>query len=291
MQRIAYFIFLFFEKLLSIMPFWLLYKISDFVYFLLHYVIKYRKDVILSNLSNAFPDKTEVEIMHLCKQYTRIMADLIIESLKAPFLSEKAILSRFTFNNMEVLDELHHKNKSLFLVCGHTGSWELSGMILPLITKFKTFGIYQPQSNPYFDKHILKIRSTFGIIPLPSQQAYKYFIREKNNLVLNFIVADQAPPKDGEHYWTKFLNQDTAFFTGLEKMAKSLDFAVVFLRIIRTHRGKYTLDFELLTDNPKLTKEGGISEMYARALENLINQYPENWLWSHRRWKHKRILN
>ncbi|MCX6231522.1 MAG: lysophospholipid acyltransferase family protein [Bacteroidetes bacterium] len=291
MKRLGFIFFLIFERLLAVLPFAVLYKIADFVYFLLYYVIKYRKDVIYTNLKNAFPLKSEAEIDQLRKKYTKIMADLIIESLKAPYLSKKSILSRFTFNNIDILDHLYCKNKSLFVVCGHTGSWELAGMIFPLITKYKIYGIYQPQSNPYFDKHIKKIRSTFGLYPVTSQQAYKTFIREKENLILSIIVADQAPPKNGDHYWTNFLNQETAFFTGLEKMSKSLDYAVVFLSIIRTDRGKYSLDFELLTETPKLTTYGEISEMYVRSLENLINQYPENWLWSHRRWKHKRNLN
>ncbi len=216
------------------------------------------------------------------------MADLIIESIKSAHLSEKAILKRFKFNNLELLQQLYNDKKSAFIVCGHTGSWETSGMILPLITKYKVFGIYQPQTNPYFDAYIKKVRGSFGVTPIPSRQAYKKFIEHKNETILSYIVADQSPLKDGDNHWTTFLNQETAFFTGLEKMSKSLDFAVVFLRIIRTGRGKYTLEFELLTDKPKQTQTGEISEMYVRALERLIHQYPENWLWSHKRWKHKR---
>jgi KDO2-lipid IV(A) lauroyltransferase len=217
------------------------------------------------------------------------MADLILESVKSAHLSEKEILNRFHFKHLDVLQHLYDTKKSVFLVCGHTGSWEMGGMILPLITKYKCFAIYQPQTNPYFDAYMKKIRQFFGTITIPSQQAYKKFIQHKNETILSFIVADQAPSKNGEHHWTTFLNQETAFFTGLEKMSKSLDFAVVFLRIIRTNRGKYTLEFELLTNTPKQTAIGEISEMYANALERLILQHPENWLWSHRRWKHKRI--
>ncbi len=288
MRKIGFNFFLLFERLASMMPFRSLYIISDFVYFILYYILKYRKTIILQNLSNAFPDKSETEIKLLRKKYMKIMADLILESVKSSHLSEKALLKRFKFKKLDLLQQLYNKNKSVFVVCGHTGSWEMSGMILPLITKYKCFGIYQPQTNPYFDTYMKKVRSSFGVIPIASQQAYKTFIQYKNETILNFIVADQAPSKNGEHYWTRFLNQETAFFTGLEKMAKGLDFAVVFLNIIRTGRGKYSLEFELLTDQPKLTHTGEISEMYANALERLIRQNPENWLWSHRRWKHKR---
>ena len=288
MRKIGFYFFLLFERLASLLPFRFLYIMSDFVYFILNYVLKYRKTIILQNLSNAFPDKSEEEIKLLRKKYMKIMADLILESVKSSHLSEKAILKRFKFSKLELVHKLYDNNKSVFVVCGHTGSWEMSGMILPLITKYKCFGIYQPQTNQFFDAYMKKVRSSFGVIPLPSQQSYKQFIQHKNEVILSFIVADQAPSKNGEHHWTEFLNQETAFFTGLEKMAKSLDFAVVFLNIIRTGRGKYSLEFELLTDHPKLTKTGEISEMYANALERLIRQHPENWLWSHRRWKHKR---
>jgi len=289
MRKIGFFFFVFFEKLISVLPFSFLYILSDFIYIVLFYVVKYRKEVILKNLKNSFPDKTILEISKLHKNYMKIMADLIVESVKSSHMSEMEILSRFEIKNPELIDELFKKRKSLFLACGHTGSWELSAMIIPLITKYKVFAIYQPQTNPYFDTYIKKIRSTFGLNLITSQQAYRKFIECKNELTLNFILADQSPSKDGDNHWTTFLNQETAFFTGLEKMSKSLDFAVVFLRIIRKKRGKYIIEFELLTDKPKETKKGEISEMYVLALEKLIHQYPDNWLWSHRRWKHKRI--
>ncbi len=288
MSKLGFFFFKAIEQLIAILPFRLLYIKSDVVYLIVCYVLQYRKNVIIQNLKNAFPEKSDADIKILRKKYLKIMADLILESVKSSHLSKKSILKRFEFKNLELLKQLYKDKKSVFVVCGHTGSWEMAGMILPLITEYKVFGIYQPQTNPFFDSYMKKVRGSFGVIPLPSQQAYKTFIQHKNETILNFIVADQAPSKDGEHHWTTFLNQETAFFTGLEKMSKNLDFAVVFLRIIRTGRGKYTLEFELLTDHPKDTQVGEISEMYANALEKLICQYPENWLWSHKRWKHKR---
>ncbi len=289
MKKIGFFSFIFFEKLISVLPFSFLYILSDFIYFVLFYIVKYRKEVILKNLRNSFPNKKNIEISIHHKNYMKIMADLIVESVKSSHLTEKEILNKFEIKNSELIDELYKKKKSIFLACGHTGSWELSAMIIPLITKYKVYAIYQPQTNPYFDTYIKKIRSTFGLNLISSQHSYRKFIENKNELTLNYILADQSPSKDGDNHWTTFLNQETAFFTGLEKMSKSLDFAVVFLRIIRKQRGKYIIEFELLTDNPKETKKSEISEMYVHALEKLIQQYPDNWLWSHRRWKHKRI--
>ncbi len=289
MKSLGFYTFLIFEKLISALPLSLLYKFSDFLYFVLSYILKHRKEVVIQNLKNSFPQKSEEEIKLLRKKYMKIMADLIVESLKFSKLSNKKFLKHFEFKNLELLEKLYENNKSIFVACGHTGSWELSAMVLPLICKHKAFAIYQPQKNLYFDKYIKKIRGCFGLELLASQQAYRRFIENRNLLTINYILGDQSPSKDGDNYWTTFLNQETAFFTGLEKMSKSLGFAVVFLRIVRKSRSNYLLEFELLTDDAKQTKTGEISEMYVKALEKLIVEYPENWLWSHRRWKHKRM--
>lgn len=289
MKRLGFYTFMFFEKLISVMPLSFLYLLSDFLYLILNYVVKYRKEVVIQNLKNSFPQKSEQEIKILHKKYMRIMADLIIESLKFSKMNEKDFLKHFEFKNIELLDNLYKNNKSVFVACGHTGSWELAAMVLPLICKHKVYAIYQPQKNIYFDNYIKKIRGSFGLELLASQQAYRRFIENKDKLTLNFILGDQSPSRDGDNYWTNFLNQETAFFTGLEKMSKSLGFAVVFLRIIRKKRSNYVLEFELLTEEVKQSRLGEISEMYVRALENLILEFPENWLWSHRRWKHKRM--
>lgn len=289
MKSLGFYTFLFFEKLISVLPLSFSYLLSYFFYIILNYILKYRKDIVIQNLKNSFPDKSEEDIMLLRKKYMKIMADLIIESLRFSKMTKENFLKHFEFKNLELLDELYNKNKSVFVACGHTGSWELAAMVLPLVCKHKVFAIYQPQKNQLFDEYIKKIRGSFGLELLASKQAYKNFISNRNILTLNYILGDQSPSKDGDNYWTNFLNQETAFFTGLEKMSKSLDFAVVFLRIIRRKRSNYMLEFQLLTKDAKQSESGEISELYVRALENLILEYPENWLWSHRRWKHKRI--
>ncbi len=288
MKKIGFLLFLFFEKLIAILPFAILYLLSDLLYFILFYIIKYRKNVIIDNLRNSFPNKNNYEIIKLHKYYLQIMADLIIESIKSAHLSKTQLLNRVEIKNPDLINHLYQNNKSVFIALGHTGNWEMAGMALPLTIDYKCFAIYQPQTNILFDEYIKKNRSVFGLEMIASQKAYRKFLENRNELILSFLLGDQSPSKDGDNYWTSFLNQETAFFTGLEKMAKSLDFAVVFLRIIRLKRGRYQLDFELLTDNPKDCKTGEISEMYVKSLEKLINEYPENWLWSHRRWKHKK---
>ena len=207
-------------------------------------------------------------------------------------LNKEKTLKMFEINNMELLNKLYSDKKSVFLALGHTASWELTGMILPLLTKYETYGIYLPLKNSYFDKHIKDIRGKFGLELIPSQQIFRFLYHKKNDLVLTYILADQSPPKNSDNYWVNFLNQDTAFSKGLEKMSKSLNYAVVFLNIVKIKRGRYLLDFELICENPQLIEINEISDLYVKKLENLINNHPENWLWSHRRWKHKReILN
>ena len=233
MKKIGFKLFLIFEKFVALLPFKIIYYISDFIYFIIKYIIRYRKQVIRKNLRNSFPKKNIVEIKEIEKIYLHIICDLIVETIKMIHLNKEKTLKMFEINNMELLNKLYSDKKSVFLALGHTASWELTGMILPLLTKYETYGIYLPLKNSYFDKHIKDIRGKFGLELIPSQQIFRFLYHKKNDLVLTYILADQSPPKNSDNYWVNFLNQDTAFSKGLEKMSKSLNYAVVFLNIVK----------------------------------------------------------
>ncbi len=290
-MRIGFYIFILFQRLISLLPFRLIYVFSDFLYFILYYIIGYRKEVVFTNLRNSFPNKSEIELKKIRRKYFRSLTDLILETIKCSHASSEQLSKRLKFKNGEVITDLVKANKSAFIMLGHTGNWELSGIVFPLIFNIKVFSIYQQQSNPYFDAYIKKLRGRFGAVPVVAQQSFRKFVEHKNEVTFNMVVGDQAPPESGDHYWCNFLNQETAFFTGTEKMAKTLNFAVVFASISRTKRGYYEIEFKLITDNPKETKENEITDKYVRNLEQFIIKNPDNWLWSHRRWKRKRINN
>jgi len=271
-----------------ILPLSVLYGLSKCIYFIFNYLIKYREEVIIKNLSKAFPEKTIKEKKEIKKKFFKNLSEMIVETIKIPGMSSKSLLNMVEFKNLELLEELYLNKKSAFIALGHTPNWELGGMLLPLICKQKVFAVYLPPKNKYFDSYLVKFRQSFGGKLISSKQVFKTMLENKNDTVITYILADQAPPKGNEQFWTKFLNQETAFLTGLEKMAIHLKFSVVFMEIIKKARGKYQIEFKLLTDNPQNEPEHSITNKYARALENLILQHPENWLWSHKRWKNIR---
>ena len=291
MMRIGFYLFLIFERLISLLPYKLLYIFSDFLYFILFYIIRYRKEIVYSNLQNSFPNKSNKELKTIRRKFYRSLTDVILESIKSTHSNINQLKKRFTIIDNNIIEKLILDNKSAFIMVGHTANWELGALLFPEKFRVKIHAVYQQQSNPYFDAYIKKMRSRFGVIPVTSKQALRKFAETKHELTFNMIVGDQAPLSNIDNYWTTFLNQETAFFTGTEKMAKSLDYAVVFASISRVKRGYYEANLKLITDKPKETGQYEITEKYVRYLEQYINENPDSWLWSHRRWKRKRINN
>ncbi len=288
-MRILYFLFTIVGWIVSILPFWVLYRLSDFLYFILYYVLRYRVSVTIQNLHNAFPEKHSPEIRKIAKQFYKNLADIITEVLKTRNIRIKSLMNRVQFNNYEIIEELYRNNKSTFVSIGHCGNWEWMAIKLAIISNHKPFAVVKPLNDPYFDEYMAKLRTKSGYSNLINfKQTYRTLYSMKHDLYLAIIASDQTPTKHEINYWTRFLNQDTPFYLGLEKISKSLDIAVVFFDIIRKKRGYYDIDIKLITDNPKHTDQYEITEKYVKFLEKSIFKHPDNWLWSHRRWKHKR---
>ncbi len=275
---------------ISVMPFFILYGISDFLFLIIYYVIGYRKKVVFANLRNSFPDKSEKEIKKIAHKYFHNLCDLIIEVSKGKNITEKSLQHRMKSNDIGLLNKLYAENKSVLLVCGHSGNWEWLGMILKSYIKHEGFAVVKPLTSNFWEKYLTKLRLRFakdGLVPF--KQTFRVLVKNKDHCTLTLIAGDQTPTKSEIEYWTTFLNQDTAVFLGTEKIAKALNMAVVFCNIQRVKRGWYNFDLSLLTDDPKNTAEFEITEMHVSALEKAIIEHPDNWLWSHRRWKHKRF--
>lgn len=274
--------------LLSLLPYRILYLKSYFLYLIIYYVIGYRKKVVFNNFRNSFPEKNGDEIKKFAKDFYRNFCALLVEFIKMISISEKQLKKRCIYKNIEIFDEYYKANKSVILVEGHYCHWETCVMGIPLFTRQKCFGIYQPLSTKYFDRLMHKSRSRTGVILMPMRQAYRIMLKYKNEPTINVFLIDQSPPKNGIDYWTTFLNQDTPFFATPEKIAKRLNFAVVFLKNRRIKRGFYEIEFIRICDEPDKTTDFEITEKYIRLLETAIKENPEYWLWSHKRWKHRR---
>ena len=296
MGALVYYLFLPLVYLISLLPFRILYALSDLFYLIIFRLIGYRKEVVLTNLKNAFPLKSEAEIQKICREYYRYFCDLILETIKTLTIGPKALEKHVRFEEKSVLEDYFQKGRSLILVLGHFGSWELAGARYSLDARTKNnlhqlFVIYHPLKNLHFNRLLYHMRTRHGTGLYKGKQAFGDMKKDREKLTVTAFIADQTPSRPHNVYWTEFLNQDTPIYWGTEIAAKRFNYPVVYFSIKRIKRGQYEMWAELLVANPLETKEGEITEIHTRRLEKDIIAQPEIWLWTHRRWKHKRPIN
>lgn len=291
-ERVGFFFVVHFFRLLSFMPEFLIYRLSDFVFFLLYHVLRYRRSTVYRNLQNSFPDKSPQWLKGVQKKFYRNLADTALESISLFNFKPKRMLSRFHFEDEAQVSNLLSEGRSVFVAMGHSGNWETTVQVLALKFKVPVTAIYKKPSGKIADQLMQQLRTGAGIVDVvESQSAYRRLASMDKAPRLIFILNDQTPPGNPSDYWTSFLHQDTPFFTGLDKMARALGHSVVFLNPRRQGRGFFQLRFSLITRDGRNCQSGEISALYVRLLEEAIEQQPHNWLWSHRRWKHKRPIN
>jgi len=277
----------FFLYLVSLLPFWFLYLIADFLFVVVYYLVGYRRKVVQENLRNAFPEKSDEERHILEKKYFKYMADLVVETIKMVTASKKVLIERVTCTNPELIGEHFGQGKSIMAAVGHYGNWEMAALRLSLYVDEKILIVYKPLTNTVFDEFFNNMRSRFGASMVAMKNVLRTLVKHKEELVFSVFVADQTPVKHDATYFTTFLNQPTAFFLGIEKMAKLTDPAVIFCDVQSVKRGYYTYTIIPITNTPKETAPHEITEAYVKCLETMIRREPQYWLWSHRRWKFK----
>ena len=289
MAALAYFIALPFIYLISLLPFPVLYLLSDCLYFLLFYCFGYRKKVVLENLRNSFPEKTDEEINLICKKFYHYLCDLILEVLKIATISKKTMIRHCAFDDecLAIFSKYADEQKSVIMVMGHLGNWEWAGHPFSLLCRQNLVVLYHPLSNKHFDGLMIRMRSRFGTRMIPMKTAFRDMVANRKEVTATVFISDQTPLPETA-YWTTFLNQDTPVFKGTEQIAKKLNLPIVYCTIKREKRGYYKLYATTLTDNPSATADGEITETHTKLLERDIIAQPEIWLWSHRRWKYKR---
>ena len=273
--------------LISLLPFSVLYFLSDGLYYLLYTVIGYRKQVVRDNLRRSFPTKNEQERLDIEKTYFRFLADNLIESLKSLSMSKKSFQKRFHLKNPEIITQFTDKNQSILLAMSHYANWEWSAPGLTLQIPVKTILVYKPLSNKSAEKVINGIRAQYGALMVPMKQAIRTIIEHQGETTITFMVSDQTPSARDNMHFVNFLNQPTAVFKGLEKIAKLTKSPIVYMHVERVKRGYYQAEFSVLEANPLATAEDEITEKYNKKLENIIVANPAYWLWSHKRWKHQ----
>ncbi len=277
-------------KALSLLPLPVLYIFSDACYYLVYYIVRYRRKVVFNNIQNAFPDYTERQVRETEKLFYRHLCDVVVEIIKLCSISKEKLAKRVSYRNMDVLNALRKQGKSFFAITGHYGNWEWINAAFPDDAGYRVMSVYRPLRNMLFDKFMYATRSRFGTLPVPMRNIYRQMLVSEKNKELTAVgfVSDQCPSWEEINYWVEFLSQDTPVYTGQERLAKKTGVAVVFFAMRKIRRGYYEVEVVPITDDASLTPEHWITDRHVAMLEELIKESPQYWLWSHRRWKRTR---
>ena len=277
----------FFLFTVSLLPLPLLFFFARLLYYLLYYIIGYRKKVVRENLINSFPEKSLKEIVIIEKKFFRYLADLIFEIIKMSTISKKETLKRVKFTGLELLEQHFKAGESVLACTGHYGNWELGTLALGLNISAKTLVIYKPLSNEIFGLWFDKMRTRYGNVFIAMRQTLRGMATYKNEPTLLCFASDQAPVKHETKYFVDFLHQPTAALLGVEKIAKSTGRPVYYFKVNVVKRGYYEVQVLPMCLHPMAMDEYEITHLHFKFLEDIINEHPQYWLWSHRRWKFK----
>ena len=279
-----YYVIYGFFWLISILPMRVLYFLADGIYVLVYYIIKYRRDVVMKNLQIAFPDKTDKERIRIAKKFYHNLLDTFVETIKLISASRKFIQKRFTAN-WEVVNDLKKTGRPVQLHLGHNFNWEWGNTAGAMNIQFPVLGVYIPIENKYFERLFLKLRSRFGAIMLRGTMMREDFLPYRNTQYLLGLAADQNPGHINNAWWFEFFGRPTPFVKGPAKNAIIGNTIIVFCFIHKPRRGYYEAVFSEVEENPKDFTETELTGRFVKYLEGVIRQYPDMWLWSHRRWK------
>ncbi len=289
MGTILYYLLLPLIYAIAISPSWILYRISDFLFLVIYRVVGYRKKVVQENLKNAFPEKSDTERKEIEIKHFRYICDLLLESIKTVTMTKRYILKHLKFNDVDKMDAFYEQGKSVVIVMGHYGNWELAGPCFTLSCKHQLNVVYKKLSNPFAEDLFVKSRTSFGTKIIPMENTLREMAGNRKIIDATTLIADQTPSNPKTGFWLNFLKQETLVFTGPEKVSKMFDYPIVYMHIERIKRGYYEITPTVLFENPKETSEEEITRAFFSKLEEEIRRKPETWLWSHKRWKHKRV--
>lgn len=287
MQLLAYIIVYPFLWLISLLPFRLLYALSDFVFAIIYHVVGYRKKVVTDNMKLVFPEKSDQEITDIRRKFYHHFCDMLVESIKSITVSEQEIIKRYTFTNLEDIHQLEKEHRSIVLMMGHYGSWEWI-FILQKHVNYIGYAVYKRLSNKYFDKLVKSIRARYNSYLITTKETFPTLIKAKRNkeLTFNGFVFDQSPKLDKAIYWQEFMGIKVPVHVGAEILAKRLDMVTLFLKVKKVKRGYYEATFTDIVRNPKDYDNYDITDISLKRVEEQIHEAPEFYLWTHKRWKH-----
>ena len=279
--------------LFAVMPYWFkYYVVENLLYFLLCYVLRYRRKVVRRNLRNSFPEKSERELAEICRRFYRTLAELFVDTINMAHMSADKARTVLTVKGLEE-HRAAVKGRDWIALTAHYGCWEYCSYWGLYEPSQMLVAVYHPLRSVVMERFYQRLRNYENSTTVAMKECLRFYLRNREtgidgkNLVMG-LIADQNPPRRPDSHWFRFLNQDTIFFDGGEKLALRCHLPVYFVRMERLQRGRYQMSFELLYDGEEVVAPNEITERYVRRLEAVIVERPELWIWSHRRWKHKR---
>lgn len=275
---------------MSHLPLRVLYVLSDIIWVLVYYVVRYRRRLVHRQLKESFPAKSARDICLIEKRFYHFFCDYLVETLKLMTISHDEIRRRVRFYGLKEsqLEMKRLGRQFIFYNLGHYGNWEwIASFSLHLEEGLMGAQIYHPLKNRTMDGFFIHLRSQFGGLCIPMKETLRQIltVRREGKMEAIGIIADQSPKWEAMHHWTRFLNHDTSFFIGTEKIGKQVDACIFYVRVTRPRRGYYDCYIEPISMNPQEVDDYGITDRYAQLLEEQIKEQPELWLWTHNRWK------
>lgn len=277
--------------LISKLPLKILYLFSDFIYFLIIYIIGYRKKVVFENLRNSFPDKSEAELRALHRKFFHNFSDYLVETAKSFTMSEKELRVRVQHINQDLFKEAKAEGKNIILLAGHVFNWEWFNALASVIPQENCHPVYRNMQNEFWEEKLKLVRNRYGNHAIKATEVIKHILRNPNdgNTVYMF-VADQTPHVAEVKYGVNFLNQATPAFVGYDKLATKLDLAFIYCDMKRVKRGFYQVNYYRIYPDAEKFAPLEVVVKFHKFLENTIKKYPDNYLWSHRKWKYKHAI-
>lgn len=275
-------------KLFSFLPLSMLYGVAWVFYLLLFHVFKVRKTLTLNNIATSFPNYSEAERFNLAKHHYKNTCMVIAETIKSLSLSKDEIKRRVEFTNLHVLEEYLDKDQSAIIITAHFCNFEWALLACAQHLNYPVDTVYRKQRSNSLEKIFYYLRTRFDVTPLPMETCVAESLKRSKITRMLAMAADQSPKKNDVPYWQLFLNRDTAFHTGTEKITRAFKYPIIFMSLKRTRKGYYQATLKLLAEPPYTQEPNQIMHAYVNELESLILQSPKDWLWAYRRWKLKK---
>ena len=277
--------------LFSKLPLRILYWLSDFIFVILYFVVGYRKKVVFQNLKNSFPEKSDSELKIIRKKFYHNFCDYLVETLKSFTITSHELRVRVQYLNQDIFHEAKAENKNVILLAGHIFNWEWFNAFATVVPQEKSFPVYRKVQSSFWEQKVKEIRNRFGNHALEAKEVIRHILRNPNdgNSVYMF-VADQSPHVSEVSFGLNFLNQKTPAFIGYDKLSTRMDLAFVFCEMKKVKRGYYQINYYRIYPDGEKFVEHEVVKKFHKLLENTINKRPDNYLWSHRRWKYQHAV-